>query len=347
MKYLVNIKPLEAYMFGTDQKFKYPEEKLTGKESYFIKSNEVPEQTTILGLLRSLILKQKGLFRSSFWYNEEEKKAIDSCIGSNSFCFEKLEKQDFGYIKEISPIFLMDEEDNYYVKNPFHNKKDIGYAPLELTEKTIETSVGRIRLPKLGEYDAKKGYASGYYNLKDGSIHNDIFSSSIIPGNRKSDKGTEDDSFFKKEIIKMKSGYSFAVYVDLTEDILPKKEISYMGLGKSAFLITSKSVKENNLIYYIKSAFSESTELWTYALSDLFIQGELSYDTFCIVEEKRMRNLETLYNEKNHVKKLRRSEKQFNMIQKGSVFFGKCNLNIEHENCKQIGYNQIVELGGK
>lgn len=347
MKYLVNIKPLETYMFGTDQKFKYPNEELTGKESYFVKSSEVPEQTTILGLLRFLILKQKGLLYPNFRYNEEEKETINSCIGLNSFCFDKTHKQDFGYIKKISPVFLMDEAGNYYVKNPFHNKKGIGYAPIELTEKTIETSSGKIRLPKLGEYDAKKGYASGYYNLKNGSIHNDIFSSIIIPGNRKSDKGTENDSFFKKETIKMKSGYSFAIYVDLTEDILPKKDIGYMGLGRSAFLITSRPVKENNLIYYIKSAFSESTELWTYALSDLFIQGELSYDTFCIVEEKQIRNLETSYNGENYVKNLRKSEKQFNMIQKGSVFFGKCNLNIENENCKQIGYNQIVELGGK
>lgn len=339
--------PLEAYMFGTDQKFKYPDEKLTGKESYFIKSNEVPEQTTILGLLRFLILKQKGLFHSDFHYNEEERKIINSYIGSDSFCFEKTEEQDFGYIKEISPVFLMDEIGNYYIKNPFHNKKGIGYAPIELTKEEIETSAGRIRIPKVGEYDAKKGYALGYYNLKNGSIYNDIFSSNIILGNRKSDKGTEDDSFFKKEVIKMRKGYSFAVYVDITEDILPEKEIGYMGLRKSAFLVTSKPVKENNLICLIKSAFSESAELWTYALSDLFVQGDVSYDTFCIVEEKRMRNLETLYGEKSYVKKLRRSERQFNMIQKGSVFFGKCNLNIENKNCKQIGYNQIVEIGGK
>ena len=48
MKYLVKMTPLEQYAFGDDQGFKYPGEKGTGKESYLVRSRELPEQTTIL-----------------------------------------------------------------------------------------------------------------------------------------------------------------------------------------------------------------------------------------------------------------------------------------------------------
>lgn len=345
MVYLVNITPLKAYMFGTDQKFIYPGEKLTGKESYYIKSNEVPEQTTILGLLRFLILKQKGILRSDFQYTKEERARMAGCIGAGSFSFDAKKEQDFGCIQEISPVFLMDTIGNYYIKNPFNNKEETQYAPMELKEQKIETSFGKIRLPENEEYNAKKGIASGYYNLGNGKVYKKIFSSSVLPGNRKNNKISDDDCFFKQEMIRMKAGFSFAVFVNVTEEVLPKKDIGYMGLGKSAFMITSKIVTDNDLAKRVEDAFAGYKGLWIYALSDLYIQGEFVYDKFCIVEKKQIRNLETRYDEKNHLRKLRRSEKQFNMVQKGSVFFKQCGLDIANENCQKIGYNKVVQLG--
>ena len=143
----------------------------------------------------------------------------------------------------------------------------------------------------------------------------------------------------------MKAGFSFAVFVNLTEEVLPKKDIGYMGLGKSAFMITSKIVAGNDLARRVEDTFAGYKGLWIYALSDLYIQGKFIYDKFCIVEKKQIRNLETRYDEKNHLRKLKRSEKQFNMIQKGSVFFKQCGLDIANENCQKIGYNKVVQLG--
>ena len=48
MKYLIKITPLEPYTFGTDQNIRYPGEEPTGKETYFVDSGEVPEQTSVL-----------------------------------------------------------------------------------------------------------------------------------------------------------------------------------------------------------------------------------------------------------------------------------------------------------
>lgn len=353
MKQLVKITPIEPYAFGTDQKFQYPDQKATGKESYFIRSETVPEQTTILGMLRFMILKQKGILRSDFQYKEEQRIQMAKCIGPCSFRFGQ-EKQDFGCIHSISPVFLVDREGSYYVKNPFHNmKQEKGYKPMELSDKTVETSFGRLRLPKEEEYHAKEGHANGYYNLDNGYIHKNLFTSVVVPGNRKNNKVSNDDSFFKRELIILKKGYCFAVYVDADE--LFQTDIVSMGLGGCKFWVTSEADREDDLEKRTRKAFAgnrgEDNGVWLYALSDLVVQNKQQryqniYKTFCIVEQKQMRNLETKYSEHIRHRKLRMSERQINMIQSGSVFFERCDLNIDNENCKQIGYNRIVRLGG-
>ena len=63
--------------------------------------------------------------------------------------------------------------------------------------------------------------------------------------------------------------------------------------------------------------------------------------------QKKIQNLETVYNEKNHTRRLRKSQKQYNLVQSGSVFLEHCTINVDNENHKQIGYNYIVKIGGE
>ena len=121
MRYLVKMTPLEPYAFGTDQTFAFHGVAATGKETYFVRSNMVPEQTTILGMLRYIILEMEGLLKTDFQYSPEERAKMAACIGPESFRLSEKQKQDFGYIHEISPLFLMDGQNHIYIKNPFHN----------------------------------------------------------------------------------------------------------------------------------------------------------------------------------------------------------------------------------
>ncbi len=353
MHQLVKMIPLEPYAFGTDQKFRYPGEQSTGKESYFVRSRTVPEQTTIFGMLRFLVLKQKGLLHSNFKYSKEEQQKISQWIGAKSFQFGK-EKQDFGSIHRISPVFLMDADGNYLVKNPFHNTQEKqGYRPMVLSDQEIETSFGKIRLPELEEYHAKTGHATGYYNLNSGMIHRELFTSILLPGNRKNNKTSDNDCFFKKEYYLLKKGYCFAVFVEADECF--QTDTVSIGMGGSTFLVSSETGRKDDLEEYVKKAFVGNTDtdseqdIWIYALSDLVVQNQPMnhrYETFCIVEQKQMRNLTTNYNEKVWLRKLALSGYQKNMIQSGSVFYKSCNLDLEGENERQIGYNRVVEIGG-
>lgn len=346
MKYLVKMTPLEPYSFGTDQSFKFEGVKNLGKDTYYVRSKEIPEQTTVLGMLRYLILQNEGLLKTDFLYTAEEKVSMSRAIGPDSFSFAKTEPQDFGMLQNISPVFLVDRENHNYVKNPFHNKsKETGYAPMEMEAEMIPTSSGVIHLLKKKEFDAKKGYAGGYYCLYDGTIVHDLFHSMMLTGNCKNSRNnSQEDGFFKREVISLKEGYSFAVYAEAER--LPERAIAYMGQKKSAFLVTAQQVEDVDLMVQIQKAFSGGKGTWMYAASDLVVSCTPTYDSFCIVEQKRLQNLETVYEEKNHTKRLKKSNKQYNLICAGSVFYDHFPLELSQKNYQKIGYNYIVQIGG-
>ena len=362
MKYLVTLKPLEPYLFGTDTGFKYQEIENPGKSTYFIRSGDMPEQTTILGMLRYITLEQEHLLKSSFAYSIEERNMMNLCIGTDSFSFSAEKKQSFGNIKRVSPVFIIDEKDHYLVRTPYHVQKPEGengeYRFMEMsgipgTQENLETSAGRIKLPR--EYHAKAGHASGFFDLSDRTEAGDqLFISVIASGNQKNDQGElVEEGFFKKELKYLRDGCSFAVYVEA--DKLPGKTIAYMGHKKSAFLMMAQENREDDLEERVKAAFrgfAADGDTWFYAMSDVYLQKAMCHRQFCIVEEKQIRNLETVYGEQSQARRLKKSSRQYNLIQSGSVFYERCPEFIygnkaQYENCRQIGYNHIIELGGR
>lgn len=350
MNYLIKFRPLEPYAFGTDQGFVYPGENRTGKESYFVRSKDMPEQTTILGLMRYLILQHKGLLKTNFDYTKEEREAMKACIGPKSFSYTSKEKQDFGSITSISPLFLVNGKEEILVKNPLHNTSKEEYVPMEM-EAGVETSFGTISVPTEDSYKAKDGYIDGYFNLTTKETLCDIFESHVVTGNRKDiPEGQEKkDGFFKRELKTFGKKYAddnfaFAVFAEV--DDFPEKTIGYMGKKKSAFMVEAKEVDDIDLVTMVKNAFKSESGVWEYALSDLVVAGDMNYTDFCIIQDKQQRNLETDYDEKQHLKRMKKSQVGYHLVGRGSVFYQKCGLNIDNPNCEQIGYNKIVKLGG-
>jgi len=344
MIYLVKMTPLEPYSFGGDQNFKYKDEALTGKESYFVRSKEMPEQTSILGMLRYLVLQQEGLLKTNFTYSDTERKQMEKCIGPASFSYAKTEPQNFGIIKEVSPVFVTNKEGNVIVKNPFHNKaSEKGYDPMIMGEET-ETSYGKISLPEKGEYNAKEWHAYGYINIDTGEIEGSLFETKTVVGNRKSNSKEErKEGFFKREMKVLKEGHSFAVYVQAEK--LPEKSMVYMGKKKSAFLVETEEKVSDELETKVKNFFSAG-KTWYYALSDIVIQEPIKYRQFSIVEEKHQRNLRTVRDTGDRLSR-KKSKERYHLIESGSVFYIEEPSIVENKNATQIGYNRIVKLGGE
>ncbi|HOY32221.1 MAG TPA: type III-B CRISPR module-associated Cmr3 family protein [Bacteroidales bacterium] len=102
-KILITLKPLTPYFFGGENTFG------DGKINYFARSNYLPQQTTLLGMLRHELLIQNNLIGT-----DPIAKEWKLLIGEDSF--QKLNNKfvdDFGAIKNISPVFISDGNIHY------------------------------------------------------------------------------------------------------------------------------------------------------------------------------------------------------------------------------------------
>ena len=121
--FYVTLSPLEPYFFGSERKL--GDGFSNTRSSYFVQSELVPQQSTLLGMLRFFLLKQAGYVRDDYRTDEE-------LIGKNSFMISSTNQssataytQDFGAIKSISPLFLADQDDKYYIVTPKNHQTSL------------------------------------------------------------------------------------------------------------------------------------------------------------------------------------------------------------------------------
>ena len=193
--YLVTFRPLGDYSFGSDRRFSFVGKNNYSEDEYapyFIRTNRVPEQSTVFGMIRYLILVSNGIdLKQDFQYDENTRDKIKALIGEKSFSLNG-GVQSFGKLEKISPIFLRKNSKEVVIPNPFNNKQGReGIAQLEpmiLEEEiTLPTSFGEIALPKSKEYNPKEGHGDGYYNINTGRLETteDIFRTKVATGVRR------------------------------------------------------------------------------------------------------------------------------------------------------------------
>ena len=196
-EYLVTFKPLGDYSFGSDRHFSFVGRNNYSKDEYapyFIRTNSVPEQSTVFGMIRYLILVSNGIqLKQDFRYDDVTRDKMEKLIGKKSFSLNG-GVQHFGKLEKISPIFLRKMRKNseeIVIPNPFNNKQGKEgieqFAPMILEEIKVSTSFGEIALPKSKEYNPKEGYGNSYYNINTGCLEaiEDIFMTKVSTGVRR------------------------------------------------------------------------------------------------------------------------------------------------------------------
>ena len=119
MQYLVKMTPLEPYCFGTDQSAPYIGAENGGKGTYFIRSKALPEQTTLLGTLRCMILESQGLLKENFDYTPEERQQMAACIGPESFRFISEKEAEFWLYQGDFPVVYNQSGGTYLYQKSF------------------------------------------------------------------------------------------------------------------------------------------------------------------------------------------------------------------------------------
>ncbi len=332
-KYLVRFTPIEPYFFGGENTFRVEE-----KNKYYSSSLLIPSASTILGTMRYILLEQNGLLNTNRRYTNEEKEKCSALIGPHSY--NARGSNSFGKIKSVSPLFLTDGKD-FYVKTPLNCKsKSIKtqYEPITLSSVGFETSFGSTRFPAEEEFKSKnKVEANSYTRLSDKKIFNNLF----LPYEKVGvAKAKNDEAFFKKKYFVLKDGFSFAIVVELEDDVVLENSLCYMGREKSAFILNVEETLVNIEKEISSSLGSVAEEGFFYFFGDTIVAEAATYSDFAMVDTENIRMLQT----KTHKEILTTTciTEFYQVIKAGSVTYAQ---DIKNDNDTSYGFNKIIKIG--
>lgn len=234
-RYLVRLTPIDAYFFGGEVTFGDNK-----NQNYLVKSNYLPQQSALLGLMRYEILSQNDML-----YGEGknvDKNKVEKLIGAKGFDPTQ-PAASYGIIKKISPVFI-EKQEVFYTRMPLD--ADITVS-LKNELKVYYNGIAKP-LPTLEGYDYKAYNNYCYWcsnNISNKINESDIFIETERIGIQ---KNKTDDAFFKQTLIRLKEGFNFAFTIDIEGVLEAKSAIVPLGGNQSRFKIEiTECNKENNL----------------------------------------------------------------------------------------------------
>lgn len=311
MKYLITLTPLEPFLFGGDTTFGAYANKEEG--SYLVQSTRFPQQSAILGMLKKEIMIQAGYLtrkRKGEWVDAKFKVKAEILVGKEKFDITKRDQQSLGAIKNISPVFLL-QDNQRYIK-----KVDIDGYPYEND--------------KLKNYTSKIDIYNNYISIdnKHRLTSKDIWESVEQIGNKKD--GT-DNALFKKTSYKLMNNFKFAFYLECDFEL--KASIVHLGADRSSFQME---------VTISDDALNHQSKGYITLLSDAYITQSIDCN-FAITSEISYRSITGSKHVQNRYEnnKFHKCNRIF-LYEKGSIFINPSNAliaNLNNPNLQQIGYN--------
>lgn len=283
-RYLVRLTPIDAYFFGGEVTFGDN----LATQNYRVRSNYLPQQSAVLGLMRYEILRQNGcLFNGK--PTEEEKKKAHKLIGEKGFDPTQPQIQSqtsYGIIQRISPLFIENRsKERFYTPLPLDYNINVTFDDtIKALYNGEEKPLPKIEIETIEKKEAfkSKTYDNYLFWCSPGiSEANADSPFEKIPVNEIF-KGTEqvgiqkqggDDAFFKQTLIRLDDKYNFAFTVEVSEDLDLEKypAIVPWGGNQSRFKIEIKEIKDFDFCTYFKQLKRENRLL---LLGDAFIPDD-------------------------------------------------------------------------
>ena len=345
-RYRMKLKPVTSYYFGDERGFGVEE-----KQNYLVKSRHWPQQTTLLGMLRYLVLRENNLLAEPGQSVSEEAKAL---IGEQSFSLDPAspgmgERLDFGMIRSLGPLYLLDSDTAWFPAPLFHGKA----AQPQAAHAWL--GYGKQPAMLLEGYDAKEYEAAKLISAAGDLIsQGDVFLEQTQTGIHKSRNGQpHDEAFYKQTSVTLskKGGHnwSFAFSVETTEP-LPAKGLVPMGGEQRMFAFKAEPEKQDPPRYALPAGMKPCLVL----LSDALVDPEVyAHCEFATVHTLDFRFLKTSIGQTsryhnvsrdNRTTDLVKSEK-FTLLEKGSVLYPRDNQQVQAllslPRLQQIGYNHF------
>ena len=345
--YLITLTPTGKFFFGGDMAFTV-NNKETEYTSYIIRSNKFPQQTSLLGMLRFLILRNdKDIFDTERQEIIEAKKdEATRLIGPRSFQISG-EKNDFGVIKALHPCFLQIKKDEKWIDLTI-KPKDLQFKVSFPNDCPSAVLNGKIVDIPISDYQAKNYYRPIYQatKTKEEVEEKKIFIESVSNGiDRDIHTGkTDDNSLFKTISYRLKENCRFAFYAEIDMDKVVDYDGQLVSVGgdNSQFVVGIEEANrfENDVRAKNRIVLSSPAYL---------TKEDLSKVKFAITETIPFKCMKTMtssvkgYNKKSFLYDY--SEK-ITLYTTGSIFYLNQNdmadfiAKLEdHKDFYQIGYN--------
>lgn len=255
--YLITLTPVDKFFFGGDMTFNVHGDTAHNEKfgTYIIASAMFPQQTSLLGMLRFLLLSSdKSLFDGQSIIPGKSAQ-VTGLIGPSSFAVKNggMDDSCFGKIQKLHRCFVRCKDS----KGSVHNLDFLGFdddvcGESEFKYKGCKGKVNgvEVTLPAIDSYDSKKGYRKF---LSDDSIKkelSDVFVQDRRIGiQRNIDTGkTDDSSLFKQISYRFNNAdgctYCFAFYLEAGCEMTPyDKRIVSVGADNSQFVLGVENVE--------------------------------------------------------------------------------------------------------
>lgn len=327
--YLVEMTPIGNYFFGSENTFSSTDKATKDSKitNYLVRSRMYPQQTTLLGLIRYVLLVKEGKLNDTA-------EDIDALIGAKSFqgidhkCPVK-----WGIINSISPLFLKKGDEKYVIAGQDHqyykDEDDIEKLVLLMSKNNSKNTFSFNEYTHLSfaDFDPKhhaeqlwkEATKEEYLKPKD------VFIESFQVGIKKSFTGKSDnDAFYKQFFYRLMSGFSFAFYLNVDGGIkdYSKAIIVPSGADQSLFKV---SFKEETSIFDEQPPPDGPVKITL--LSDAFISSDnLNSCSLAITASVDFRYIKTttgtkrFYNISKSNNDMQKSGK-LNLVERGSVLY--------------------------
>jgi CRISPR-associated protein Cmr3 len=217
--YLIQLIPLGQFFFGGKKR----SEAEAPEKDYYFRSLYFPQQTQLLGMLRQELLIQNNLFP----LNKDNREQAAALIGPESFAPGN-GSQDFGALREISPLFLCCNN-CYYHPIPFDHGltlvKKSGKTYLHIKKGDIKEKGDSTNVATHGYIPQLEGFESKKYNplqlLANTSgatpiNYDEIFKEIEQVGIKKGQNGqVKEDAYYKQVFYRLEKGAAFSFFLRL------------------------------------------------------------------------------------------------------------------------------------
>lgn len=341
-KYIIRLQPLGSYFFGGEDTFG---EGFGKTYKYLANSEIMPQAGTLIGMLRYEILRRSGALDGKV-----PREKWPELIGEQSFSIDAAlstkESFNFGLISAISPVFLCDNNGQYYTPMPMD--RDTIYNK----EKGRSYYAGHIREHVVGleKFDPKT-YRHGekWVDTKGQPMENSPFIFSERPGIIKNEnyrKKDDEDSYHKQKVVSLRKGFGFVFQLETPADHAlfdeERKCFVNMGADRSMFAM---SIEPCTNTFSLTAQFSAlADDKRCLLLGDTFLPEQISCADFIWGEMKNSRSILSKTSE-THSWNCPKKSDLFHLLKPGCTIYGdkqsieEC-LNIE--NLRIAGLNHCI-----